>query len=185
MFVMLTISWLFGNRISSFEYCRTRVGLGGMVTTQVFNRVEMSRIMWARIMEECWEWSCSVWRKTQFNMLVCQLREASRIPPKKPRSLNGRHFFLSFCPFLFFSFLFIYLFLERGEGKENQRERNVDVREKLNWLPPAHAPTRDWACNPGMCPDQESNRRSFPLRDVTQPTEPCKSGLDIRFINQS
>ena len=25
---------------------------------------------------------------------------------------------------------FIYLFLERGEGREKERERNIDVREK-------------------------------------------------------
>ena len=35
---------------------------------------------------------------------------------------------------LFFFFKdFIYLFFERGEGKEKERERNIDV-----WLPLAH-----------------------------------------------
>ena len=43
----------------------------------------------------------------------------------------------------------IYLFLERGEGRE--KERNINV-----WLPLA-SPTGDLACNPGMCPDWESN----------------------------
>lgn len=38
VFVTLTITWLFGNRIGSFEYCRIRVGLGGMVIAQLFKR---------------------------------------------------------------------------------------------------------------------------------------------------
>ena len=41
---------------------------------------------------------------------------------------------------------FIYLFLERREGREKERERNINV-----WLP------LDLACNPGMFPDQELN----------------------------
>ena len=40
--------------------------------------------------------------------------------------------------------LFLLLILERGEGREKERERNVDVRN-IKWLPPAHAQTRDWA----------------------------------------
>ena len=48
---------------------------------------------------------------------------------------------------LIFAFLkdFIYLFLERGEGREKEREENINV-----WLPLAH-PTGDLTCNPGMC----------------------------------
>ena len=46
----------------------------------------------------------------------------------------------------------IYLFLERGEGREKERERNID------WLPLACMPlTGDLAPDPGMCPDQELN----------------------------
>ena len=39
--------------------------------------------------------------------------------------------------FLFFVFKdFIYLFLERGEGREKQRKRNIDVCERyINVLP--------------------------------------------------
>ena len=48
---------------------------------------------------------------------------------------------------------FIYLFLEKGEGKEKERERNISV-----WLPLGMPPTGDLACNPGMCPDWESNQ---------------------------
>ena len=38
-------------------------------------------------------------------------------------------------------------------------------------------PNWDWTCNPGMCPDWESNRRPFALQDDTQPTEPHWSQL--------
>ena len=45
-----------------------------------------------------------------------------------------------------------------GEGKGGkERERNNDVQEKHGWLV-SHAPsTKDIVCNPGMCPDWESN----------------------------
>ena len=58
-----------------------------------------------------------------------------------------------FCKILFISFL------ERGEVREKERKRNI------NELPLVHAPTWDWTCNPGMCPDQESNLRHFALLD--------------------
>ena len=45
-----------------------------------------------------------------------------------------------------------YLFLERKEGKEKERERNINV-----WLPLARPPLGDLTCNPSMCPDWESN----------------------------
>ena len=48
---------------------------------------------------------------------------------------------------------FIYLFLERG-GREGEREG-----EKHQCVVASHVPpTGDLACNPGMCPDWESNQ---------------------------
>ena len=44
---------------------------------------------------------------------------------------NNRQFFLLLI--FFFYIYFIYLFLERGEEKEGQRERNINV-----WSPPMH-----------------------------------------------
>ena len=38
-------------------------------------------------------------------------------------------------------------------------------------------PTGNGTCNPGMCPDWESNQRPLALQDDAQPTEPCQSGL--------
>ena len=40
-------------------------------------------------------------------------------------------------------------------------------------------PTGDLACNPGMCPDWESNWRPFGLQAGTQPTEPPLPGPQI------
>ena len=73
--------------------------------------------------------------------------------------------------FLFFFKDFIYLFLERGEGREEERERNISV-----WLPLICKPTGDLACNPGMCPDWESNHRPFGFQDGTPSTEPHQPG---------
>ena len=73
---------------------------------------------------------------------------------------------------------FIYLFLQRREGKEKERERNIHV-----WLPlrtPYWGP--DLACNPGMCPDWESNRRPFVSQAGTQSTERHQLGLDYLFF---
>ena len=43
---------------------------------------------------------------------------------------------------------FIYLFLEGEEGKEKERERNINV-----WLPLVCPPTGDLAYSPGLYPD--------------------------------
>ena len=65
-----------------------------------------------------------------------------------------------------FLFLRVYLFLERGEGKEKERERNMDQ------LPLIRTLAGDRSRNPGMCPDQELNRRHFTLPVGAQPIEP-------------
>ena len=53
-------------------------------------------------------------------------------------------------------------------------ERNIDR------LPAA----ADLACNPGMCPDWESNQQSLGLQDSTQSTEPQQPSphLDEFFL---
>ena len=70
----------------------------------------------------------------------------------------------------------IYLFLSRGEGREKERERNINV-----WLPLMHPPTGDLARNPGMCPDWQSNQWPFGSQAGTQSTEPHQPGL-ILFL---
>ena len=67
---------------------------------------------------------------------------------------------------------FIYLFLETGKGTVKNIERNINVREKHQLVASSEPPTWDLACNPGICPDWESNQRLFVLRDDAQPTEP-------------
>ena len=69
-----------------------------------------------------------------------------------------------------------YLFLEGGEGREKERERNINV-----WLPLAHPLLGDLFCNPGMCPDWESNQRPFGSQAGTQSTEPHQPGLPKGF----
>ena len=46
----------------------------------------------------------------------------------------------------------------------------------MDKLPLIRAPSRDQTCNPGMCPNWESNRRLFALTADAQPTEPDRSG---------
>ena len=50
-------------------------------------------------------------------------------------------------------------------------------REKHQCVVASHAPpTGDLACNPGMCPDWELNRRPFGSQAGIQSTEPYQPG---------
>ena len=46
-----------------------------------------------------------------------------------------------------------YLLIFGQREREGERERNINV-----WLPLARPPTGDLVCNPGTCPDWESNQ---------------------------
>ena len=72
---------------------------------------------------------------------------------------------------------FIYLFLERGEGeREGEKHQRVVA---------SHTPhTGDLACNPGMCPDWESNRQPLGLQAHAQSTEQYQPGLNSVFISR-
>ena len=64
---------------------------------------------------------------------------------------------------------FIYFFLE-------SRERRGKEGEKHQCVVASHTPhTGDLACNPGMCPDWESNWRPFGLQAGAQSTELCEA----------
>ena len=61
---------------------------------------------------------------------------------------------------------FIYLFLERGRERDRKREKHQCV--VASYMP--H--NGDLACNPGMCPDWESNLWPSGSKASTQSTEP-------------
>ena len=68
---------------------------------------------------------------------------------------------------------------ERKIGRETLMcERNIDL---FDWLPLAPPPTGDLACNPGMCPDWESNQQPFGSQANTQSTEPHQSGITVVY----
>ena len=46
-------------------------------------------------------------------------------------------------------FIYLFIYFREGEGKE----RNTNV-----WLPLTDPLLGTWACNPGVCPDWESNQ---------------------------
>ena len=66
----------------------------------------------------------------------------------------------------------IFFLLGRGAERENERERNMDVREKHRSA--ASCTPLDQAPNPhpGMCQVGKSNWQPFSLGDEVQPTEP-------------
>ena len=75
-----------------------------------------------------------------------------------------------------FFFKTFILFLERGEGREKERERNIN-----EWLPLTCPPIGDPARNPGMRPDQESNQQLLVRRPALSPLSYTSQG-QIFFI---
>ena len=77
--------------------------------------------------------------------------------------------------FVFFFKDFISLFLERGEGNEKEREKRQCV------VASHIAPSGDLACNPGVCPDWESNWWPFGSHAGTQSTwaTPARAWMPI------
>ena len=70
----------------------------------------------------------------------------------------------------FFKKDFINLFLDRGGGdREGEKHQGVVACH----VPPTGEP----GCNPGMCPDWDSNQWPFGLQAGTQSTEPHQPGL--------
>ena len=82
---------------------------------------------------------------------------------------------LFFCLVIFVGFLRLYLFAFRQRGREGEIRKHQCVVA-------SHAPpSRDLACNPGMCPDWESNLGPFALQAAAQSTEPHQPGLNLIF----
>ena len=69
----------------------------------------------------------------------------------------------------------VYSFLEREEGREKERERNVDQ------LPLTCASNEEQTHNFGTCPDRELSWQPFALQDDTQLAELHQPGLLVDF----
>ena len=90
-------------------------------------------------------------------------------------------FLFAFCFGSLLACFFKFIFRERR--REGERGRETSMRQRNStWLPLAYIPTRFQTCNPGMCPDWESNWRPFALQDDAQAAEPHQSGLDHFFF---
>ena len=49
--------------------------------------------------------------------------------------------------------IYLCIFRERGWEGEREGEKHPFVRETIDWVASHTSPTRDLACNPGICPD--------------------------------
>ena len=65
-----------------------------------------------------------------------------------------------------------YLFLDRGEVKEKEGERNIDVQGMHRWIASCMPPTGNLAGNPGMFPAWEPKYWPFGFQASTQSAEP-------------
>ena len=73
-----------------------------------------------------------------------------------------------------------YLFILSERRKEGEGEG-----EKHQYVVASHAPsTRNLACNPGTCPDWESNQRPFGSQAGTQSTETHQPGPFFKISNK-
>ena len=78
-------------------------------------------------------------------------------------------------------FIFVYLFIFRDWGKEGEREREKHQCVVASYV----APTGDLACNPGMCPDWESNRRPFDSQPALSPLSYTSQGFTMALNYKS
>ena len=65
-----------------------------------------------------------------------------------------------------------------GEGREKERERNINA-----WPPPTHTPTGDLSHNPGMYPDWDSNRWPFSSQASARSIQPHQPELNFCSFN--
>ena len=70
-------------------------------------------------------------------------------PPPKIHQIHNLFFSLHPRTYL--------LILERGEGTENEKEKNIDLGEKYRYEKRQSVPTGDQTPNLRMCPDYASN----------------------------
>ena len=85
--------------------------------------------------------------------------------------LNLDYFILLYFPIfypLYFKKKNILLFIIIGEGREKEREGNIDVREKHQLVVSYSCPIWGLNCNPVMDPDWKLNQRPFTVWEVAQ-----------------
>ena len=76
----------------------------------------------------------------------------------------------------------IYLFIFRQRGRKGEREEEIILPYQC--VVASHMPpTGDLACNPGMCPDWESNQGPFDSQANPQSTELHQPGLLTDFLS--
>ena len=71
---------------------------------------------------------------------------------------------------------YLFIFRQRGRVGETEGEKHQCV------VACCVPPTGDLACNPGMCPDWESNQQPFGSQAGTQSTEPHQPGQNNRLF---
>ena len=76
---------------------------------------------------------------------------------------------------------FIYFLKILFNFREREKQGEVEGEKHQCVVASCAPPTKDLACNPGMCPDWESNQRLFGLQAHTQSTELCQPGLFPNF----
>ena len=77
----------------------------------------------------------------------------------------------------FYKTFYIYLFLDRKEGREKERERNINV-----WLPLASPLLGTWPATQACALAWESNQRPFDLQASTQLLSHTSQGGSLVFL---
>ena len=73
------------------------------------------------------------------------------------------------------------LFIFRERYREGERKRDLNVQEIHRSVASCTPPSGDLACNPGMCPDWESNQWPYGSQADTQFTEQHQPGQSTKF----
>ena len=70
----------------------------------------------------------------------------------------------------------------RGDGEEEGDGMGGREREReIHQLPPVCAPTGNWTCKPGMCPDRELNLQPFGAQEDAPTNGATWPGMPIHF----
>ena len=81
-------------------------------------------------------------------------------------------------PLIFLKRFYLFIFRERGREGESKGEKHQCMVASHT------SPTRDLACNPGMCPDWKLNQRLFGLQTIAQSIELHQSGLNPLILKK-